>query len=135
MAAQVLGRNPVGLAAVHLDEKALYPIETQFQAGQAAAIALALFEVHQELLGVAAQGAQLIELSIVALGNHAAISKIVGRRVDNRAPQQFMLWVVIADLGGQFKQQRRLDGGRQRLLESGQGGKRGAQLRKIARPR
>ena len=94
----IVRRYRVGLTAVDLDEEALHAIEAELQAGQAAAFALAPFEIEQELLGVAAEQAQLIELCIVAWRDHAAVAKKVRRRVDDRANQQRVFVAMIAEL-------------------------------------
>ncbi len=138
LAAQVVCRHPVGLTAAHLDEKALYSVEAQFQAGQAGALAFLTFEVEQELLGVAAEQAQLVEFGIVAGGDHAAVAHVVGGRVDDGLGQQgvvgSMTVLLLSEFGDEVLQQ---GGGclAEELLQPRQDGECRAQLREVPRPR
>ncbi len=95
--------------------KALHAVETQFQAGEAAALALPPLEVEQELLGIAAEQPQLVELGIVACGDHAAVAQVVRRRVDDGPGQQgvvvAVLVVVAAELGDELLEQGGAAGG------------------------
>ncbi len=138
LAAQVLRRDPVGLTAAHLDEKALHPIEAQFQAGQAGALALLAFEVEQELLGVAAEEAQLVEFCVVASGDHAAVAEVVRRRVDDGLGQQRVVGSVIIVVAAGFRDELLQQGVLRRteeLLQPGQDGECRAQLREVPWPR
>jgi hypothetical protein len=105
--AQVLGRDFIGLTAVHFDEEALYAIEAEFQTGQAAAFAFALFKVNQELLGVAAERPQFIQFRVEPWSNHAAFTKVVGRGLVDRAVKQGVLFMMIVYADSELLQQGR----------------------------
>ena len=104
---QIFRRNAVGLAAVHLDEESLHPIESQLQAGETGALALPAFEIQEKLLGVAAQQAQLVEFRIVSRCDHAAVAQKMRRRFDDGACQHGVFCAVIAQFGDELLQQRR----------------------------
>ena len=72
--ADVIGGCALGLRAVQFNEESLDAIEPELQARQSGAFAFLAFQFQQELLGVRAQQAQLVELRIEARRDHAAIA-------------------------------------------------------------
>jgi hypothetical protein len=97
-----------------------------------------VFEVEQELLGVAAEQAQLIEFRIVARGDHAAVAQIVRRGVDDGFGQQGVVGSVVVIMVGEFGDEPLQQGGRgvtETVVQLWQHREGGAQLREVARPR
>ena len=73
--ADVVGWHPVREAAVDLDEVALHAVVAEFQVADAAAHFFTCFEIKQVLVAVFADQPQLIQLGVVARGNHAAFAQ------------------------------------------------------------
>ena len=88
------------------------------------------FEVDQELVGVRADGAQLVELGVVARRDHAAVAQQHGRRLDDRALQQLALRRVVAALRGERLRCARLRKPRSGACSSGSRAQAVAQLRR-----
>ena len=66
-------RHKVFVGVTHLDEVAEHMVITDLQLGDAGLLPQAGFQLCQHALGVIADGAQLVHLGMVALGNDAAI--------------------------------------------------------------
>ena len=75
LAAQVVGRHALGLGARDLDEETLHAVVAELESAKPGALALALLELEQELVGVGGDAPQLIELGVVACGDHVAIAQ------------------------------------------------------------
>ena len=124
MAAHVIRRHLVGLTAIDFDEETLHPIETELQRLESAAFAFLALQLHQEILRVATEEPQLVQQSIVAWRDHAAVAKQVRRRPGESAREHAVLLGMRADVAGQLRQQlgrrqrrRRVE---QRCLQFGQ---------------
>src|SRR5690606_31320410 len=100
----------------------------------AGGLALALFEVHQELVGVGREAAQFVEFGVVALREHAAVAGEQRRLLDDGAGQQRGGRVVLAQLRGERLQPRRVER-RQQRAQPGQQGETVAQGGQVARAR
>ena len=66
LAAVIVRRHAVGEAAIDLDVVALHAVVAEPQVRDAAALALARFQVEQVLIAVLADALQLVELGVVA---------------------------------------------------------------------
>ena len=66
-------RHKVLVGVAHLDEVAEHMVIADLQLGDASLLPQAGFQLRQNTLGVIADGAQLVHLGVVALGNNAAI--------------------------------------------------------------
>ena len=66
-------RHKIFVGVAHLDEVAEHMIIPNFQFGDAGLLPQAGFQLRQHALGVIADGAQLVHLGMVALGDDAAI--------------------------------------------------------------
>ena len=66
-------RHKVFVGVAHLDEVAEHMVIANFQLGNAGLLPQAGFQLCQNALGVIADGAQLVHLGMVTLGNDAAI--------------------------------------------------------------
>jgi hypothetical protein len=86
--ASVIGRHLARLALRDLDEEAVHPVELDAQVRDAAALPLARLELEQEGVAAAADGAQLVELGVVAGGDHAAVPQQGRRLLRQRRFQQ-----------------------------------------------
>ena len=84
LAASVVAGHFVQLALGDLDEKTMHLVELHAQVGNAAAGAFAGFQVEQEAIAIGLNGAQLVQLGVVAMGNHAAVAH-QGRGVRQQA--------------------------------------------------
>ena len=67
------------MAAPDLDVEAMDAVVFDFQVSDAGALALAGFQCDQEFAVVTLDGAQFIELSVIAMVNDAAFMKHAGR--------------------------------------------------------
>ena len=76
LAALVVGRNLVKLPGCDFDVKAVHFVELHAQIGNAGALALTLLHGQQIVGTVGLYAAQLIQLGIKAVGNHAAVAHI-----------------------------------------------------------
>src|SRR5262249_40936923 len=72
LAPDVVLRHAFGIAPRDFDEEALHPVVTELESREPGAFSLAPFELQQEILGVRADVPQLIELGVIARGNHLA---------------------------------------------------------------
>ena len=86
--AQVVLRHALRILARDLDEEALHAIETELQARDAAALALALLQLEQESVRVRRDVAQLVEVRVIALCDHVAVAQEGGGLGGNRASEQ-----------------------------------------------
>ena len=75
LAAPIVGRHARGLSLRHLDEEAVDAVVLDAQRRDAGARALAAFELEQEGVAARADRAKLVELGIVAGGDHAAVAQ------------------------------------------------------------
>ena len=90
----------------NLDVEAVHLVELDLQVGNAAALALAGLQLHQEGPAVLLDAAQLVQLRVVALGDHAAVAHRVGRLRRHRRYQQRNQRRWHVEVGVQFGQQR-----------------------------
>ncbi|MNU58797.1 hypothetical protein D3C71_479410 [compost metagenome] len=104
--AGVMHRRAVGLALADFDVVAVHTVVADLQGGDAAALALALFQVDQELVGVGRQATQFIQLGVEAICQHATIAELERRHFGNGAGQQVRTLVVFAERGVQGLQSR-----------------------------
>src|SRR5690606_12021821 len=102
------------------------------QIRNAAALALARFQVDQILIAVLADALELVELRVVARRDHAAVAQDRRRRFDDRAREQLVEVGIRSGLRYELAQQRRIFI-REKILQCGQMRKRFAQLREVAR--
>ena len=132
LAALVVVGDLGGLALRDLDEIAVQAIELHPQRGDAAALALARFELEQEGVAVAADGAQLVELGVVAGGDDASVADERGRLLGKRADQQRRDRGGRRERLGQHRQQQRAFA-RHGRANARQGEQRRAQTAELAR--
>ncbi|KAG1549843.1 hypothetical protein G6F50_013324 [Rhizopus delemar] len=104
----VVHRCAVGLALADFDVIAVHPVVAHLQGGDATALALALFQVDQELVGMGGQAAQLVQLLVEAVGQHAAIAQLQRRHLGDGAGQQLRAFVMFAQRGVQRLQAWRI---------------------------
>ena len=88
LAADVVGGRGIATAAAEFDVVAVNPVVAHFERAYAGSLAFASLEIEQIGVGVAGQGAQFIQRSVVARGNHAAIAGGQRRLFHHRAFQQ-----------------------------------------------
>src|SRR5262249_53231751 len=131
LAPDVVLRHAFGIAPRDFDEEALHPVVTELESREPGAFSLAPFELQQEILGVRADVAQLIELDVIARGNHLAIAHHCGRLDGDRGAKQGEHLDMLADARAQLLQERRIEP-RERVTQGREGPQRGAQLREIA---
>ena len=74
LAPDVIGRNFAERTLRDLDVEAVHAVELHAQVGNAAALALAHFELQQEVVAVLADGDQFVQLRVVAGGEHATVA-------------------------------------------------------------
>ncbi len=86
-------------------------VVADLERGDAAALALARFQVDQELIGVGGQAAQFVEFGVVTLGDDAAVDQLQRRLRRDRAGEQVRGLVVAPHLVGQRLQPRRIQRG------------------------
>ncbi len=129
----VLGDARV-VRAAELDVVAVHAVVADLECGDPGALALACLEVHEELVGVLRQRAQLVELGVVAGREHAAVADHHRRVLDHRPAEQAERVRVLAARGRERRRQRRREPA-QEQLQPGQAGERVAQRREIAGPR
>ena len=84
LAAPVVAGHFVQLALGDLDEKAMHLVELHAQVGNAAAGAFAGFQIEQEAIAIGLDGAQLVQIGVVAMGDHTAVAH-QSRRVGQQA--------------------------------------------------
>ena len=108
LAARVVHRRTIGLALADFDVVAVHTVVAHLQGGNAAALALAQFQVDQELVGMGGQAAQLVQLFIEAIGEHAAVAQLQRRHFGDGAGQQLRALIVFAQRGMQGLQARRI---------------------------
>jgi hypothetical protein len=73
--ALVLHRHLVELPLRDLDEEPVHAVELDAQVGDAGALALALLHLHQERAAIALDRAQLVELRVATVADHAAFAQ------------------------------------------------------------
>ena len=110
----------------------MHTVVADLQRLDAGAFALAGFQVQQKLVGVLRQRAQLVELGIVAAGQHATVAQHHRRVFHHRLAQQGVCVGMLADVIAQLGKQC-IGQGLQLLLQRGQTGQRVAQQGQIAR--
>ncbi len=134
LAALVLDRNLVELALRHLDEEAVHAAEFHAQVGDAGAGSLALLHGEEEHTAVVLDRAQLVQLGVEAVADHAAFADhrrglvLEGRREpleDRIGGPQVLGHRVEAGLAARH----------QGRVEVGQRRERVAQAREVARAR
>ena len=106
LAAHVLRGHLVGAGAPELDVIAVDAVVAHLEGGDAGARALSGLEIQQELIGVGGQGAQLIELGIVAGGDHPAVADQHRGLLDDGPREQVDHLRVLADGPVQPPEQR-----------------------------
>ena len=67
-------RCPFGLAAGNFYVVAMHPVIAHLEGADTGIRFFLFFEIHQKLAGIAAEIAQLIQLGVIALGNHATVA-------------------------------------------------------------
>ena len=122
LAAYVVHRRLVRLGAADLDVVAMHPVVAHLQGADAGAIPFPGFHVQEELAGVLADVAQVIQRLVKAFADHSAVTDHHRRVVDNGALQQIGQIGILADQAGEpdhVMGADRLQG----LLDIRQGGK------------
>ena len=99
LAADVIVRRLVRFAAADLDVIAVHPVVADLERVDAGALALALFQIDQELVGVLRQVAQLVQLAVEAGRQHPAIAQHHRRVFEDRTAQQVERLGVFGDVG------------------------------------
>ncbi len=134
LAAYVICRRLLGLLAWQLDKIAMHAVVADFQVAKTGAGFFAGFQVDQELTGVFAQRLQIIQFSIVASLQDAAVADDRRRIVDDRTLQQVGQLGIGAGRLRKLLQVRRVQIGH-RLLQFGQGAQCVAQACEVTWPR
>ena len=80
----------------------MYAVVTDLERRQTGRTALALLKLQQIGPCVIADAAQLVELLVVARGNHASVADQYRRVLDDRAREQFGQRLVIGQSGGEL---------------------------------
>ena len=80
----------------------MYPVVTDLERRQAGRITFALFQLQEIGARVVADAAQLVELLIVARGNHAPVADQYRRVLDDGALEKFSQHLVIGQSDGQL---------------------------------
>ena len=119
----VLRRDAVAVLPRDLYVIAMDAVETDFQAAEACALPLALFQFAQERARLAAQFAQFVQFLIEAVGDHAAVPDGDGGRFHQRACKKGLQRRESADHLVQFMDAGAVDGvqGGFQRGQSGQG--------------
>ena len=99
----------------------------------AGAFALARFERFEEGVRVGGQAAQLVELRVVAGGEHPAVADEHRRGFDHRAVEQRRHFRKLAVRADELPDARTVGAG-ERLAQSRHRAQRGAKLREVSRP-
>ena len=94
--AGVVGRRLGRLRLADLDVVAVHPVVAELEGGDAGGLALARFQFHQEPVGVGGERAQLVQLGVVAVGEHAAVARQHRRLFHQGGGQQVRLGLVLA---------------------------------------
>ena len=132
LAPDVVGRRSLALGLGELDEVAVHPVVADLQSGDPGALALARFERFEEGVRIGGQTPQLVELGVVALGEHPAVAHQHRRRFDDGAVEQRRdLWKFSA-LAGELVDAGAVGVGH-RLAQPRDGMQGAAKLRQIAR--
>src|SRR4029077_9792524 len=134
LAAHVILRHSLGIAPRNLDEEPLHAGVAALERRKSGALALAPLELEKELISVGCNTPQLVELAVVAWGDHVAIAhERRGLGGDGGGEQRHDV-LMLAHPAAQLPDQRRIE-----RLERGPHGRqrseRAAQLRQVARPR
>ncbi len=87
LAAAVVVGHLVQLSLGDFDVEAMHLVVLHLQVGNAAARAFAALQVQQEAVAVGLDGAQLVQLGVEAIGDHAAIAQ-QGRRLGRDGARQ-----------------------------------------------
>ena len=99
-------RRTIGLALADFDVVAVHAVVAHLQGGNAAALALAQFQIDQELVGMGGQAAQLVQLFIEAIGQHAAVAQFQRWHLGDGTGQQLCASVMFTQRGMQGLQAR-----------------------------
>ncbi len=111
LAPDVVLRNSLGIFACDLDEESLHAVESEFQSRDPRALAFALLERQEKFVSVRGDAAQLVEVRVIALGDHVTVAQ-KGRRIGcNARGQQIDDIVMRVDAVAQPQQQWRVDVG------------------------
>ena len=84
LAADIVLRHALGVAPRDLDEEPLHAVVAELEAREPGALALAPLQLEQKFIGVRGDAPQLIELGVVAGGDHLAVAHQRGRLVGDR---------------------------------------------------
>ena len=109
LAADVVNRGMLALAAADLNVVTVHGIVTDLQRVQPQAFAFANFQLIEIVGGAIRQRAPFIELLMVARGNNAAVAHQHRRRVDNCAFEQFAQFAELAHFIAQPLDRRAAD--------------------------
>ena len=88
LAAVIVGRHALRVAALHLDEVALHAVVTDLQRRDAGPLPFLRLQLHQPGVGVGGDGAALVQLRVVAFRDHPSVAQQVRRRPDDGPHQQ-----------------------------------------------
>ena len=132
--APVVVGHPRGVHVGDLDVEPVHLVVLDLQVGDARALALARLQRDQELAAIRIDRAQLVELGVVAGGDHAAVADLRGGFGRDRPLQQGLPAAVDVEVGGERLRERR-GGSHGGLPDRGKPRQRVAQPREIARPR
>ena len=133
LAPDVVGRRPLALGLGELDVVAVHAVVPDAEVRGAGAFALARLERFEEGVRVGGQAAQLVELGVVAGGEHPAVAHEHRRGIDHRAVEQRRHFRKLAVLADELPDARTVGAG-DRLAQSRHRVQRGAKLREVSRP-
>src|SRR5580700_10801753 len=131
---QIVLRHPLRVPSRDLDEEALHAVVAQLQSRDAGTLALAAFQLEQELVRVRRDAAQLIEIRVVTDRYDITLAQDGGRLGGDRTSQKLNDVRVLTDAREQLLQERRVDCSHLRA-QCRQLHERAAQLSEIARSR
>ncbi len=134
LAANVVGGRAFCVGAPELDVVAVHPVVADFEGADSGALPFALFQIHQKLVGVGAQAPELVQLRVIAIGDHAAVANQHRRGLDHGLFQQRAQRGKLRRALEDVAHQRRIQLA-QKAADVRQHLQRGAQLGQIPRPR
>src|SRR5205814_5838882 len=134
LATHVVLRRTLGIAARDFDEEALHAVVAELERGEPRALAFAPLQLEEELIGVGGGAPQLIELGVVAGGDHLAVAHQCGGLGGDGGSEQSHHVLVLVHASAQLLEERRIER-HERGAQRRHGGERAAQQREVAPPR
>jgi hypothetical protein len=105
LAAPVVGRDALDVRVRDLDVEPVHAVVLDLEVRDAGALALAPLEVGEEFAAVAVDGAELVELAVVAVGDDAAVANVRRRLGGDRAREHCGPTIVDNERGRRIAQE------------------------------